>query len=179
VTINVTALRGFLGLAGYYRHFIQHYGVISRPLTTLLKKGSPFVWTPDVQKAFDLVKCALTIVPVLALPDFNKQFVIETYACNVWIGIVLMQEGHPIVYLSQSLNCTNQGCPAYEKECLAILLAVNKWRSYLQHKEFIIHTNQKSLTQLGEQPTYYGYSTQSICQADGIAVLYSVQERAF
>jgi hypothetical protein len=168
VTINVTALRGFLGLAGYYRHFIQHYGVISRPLTTLLKKGSPFVWTPDVQKAFDLVKCALTIVPVLALPDFNKQCVIKTYACNVWIGIVLMQEGHPIVYLSQSLNCTNQGCPAYEKECLAILLAVNKWRSYLQHKEFIIRTDQKSLTQLGEQRLTMGIQHKAFVKLMGL-----------
>jgi hypothetical protein len=87
--------------------------------------------------------------------------------------IVLMQEGHPIVYLSQSLNCTNQGCPAYEKECLAILLAVNKWRSYLQHKEFIIRTDQKSLTQLGEQQLTMGIQHKAFVKLMGLQ--YSIQ----
>jgi hypothetical protein len=58
---------------------------------------------------------------------------------------VLMQEGHPIAYLSQSLNHVNQGRSTYEKECLAILLAIDKWCSYLQHKEFVIRTEQHSL----------------------------------
>jgi hypothetical protein len=64
---------------------------------------------------------------------------------------VLLQEGHPIAYLSQSLNRTNQGCSTYEKECLVILLAVDKWHSYLQHREFIIRTDQHSLQHMGEQ----------------------------
>jgi hypothetical protein len=148
---NVKALRGFLGLAGYYSRFIKHFGVISRPLTRLLKKGVQFVCTVEVQQAFELVQQALITAPVLALPDFAKQFIIEIDACNMGIGVVLMQEGHPIAYLSQGLNCLNQGCPTYEKECLAILLAVDKWRSYLQHREFVIRTDQRSLAQLGEQ----------------------------
>jgi hypothetical protein len=75
---------------------------------------------------------------VLALPDFSKQFILETDASNLGIGAVLMQEGHPIAYLSQGLNIINQGRSTYEKECLAILMAVDKWHSYLQHREFII-----------------------------------------
>jgi hypothetical protein len=75
---------------------------------------------------------------VLALPDFSKQFILETDASNLGIGAVLMQEGHPIAYLSQGLNIINQGRSTYEKKCLAILMAVDKWHSYLQHKEFII-----------------------------------------
>jgi hypothetical protein len=148
---NVKMLRGFLGLAGYYRRFIRHYGILSRPLTTLLKKGVPFVWTGDVQKAFDAVKQALVEAPVLAIPDFSKQFVLETDACNLGLGAMLMQEGHPIAYLSQGLNTTNQSRSTYEKECLAMLLAVDKWRSYLQHQEFIIRTDQRILMHLSDQ----------------------------
>jgi hypothetical protein len=75
-----------------------------------------FVWSPAVQEAFDAVKIALSSAPVLALPNFDKQFILETDACNAGIGAVLMQDGHPIAYLSQSLNKTNQGRSTYEKE---------------------------------------------------------------
>jgi hypothetical protein len=88
---------------------------------------------------------------VLALPDFNKQFVLDTAASNIGIGAVLMQEGHPIAYLSQGLSRINQGWSTHEKECLAILLAIDKWHSYLQHKEFIIRTDQRTLQHLREQ----------------------------
>jgi hypothetical protein len=91
-----------------------------------------------VQQSFDALKLALGSAPVLALPDFSKQFILETDASNLGIGAVLMQEGHPIAYLSQGLNIINQGRSTYEKECLAILMAVDKWHSYLQHREFII-----------------------------------------
>jgi hypothetical protein len=148
---NVKELRGFLGLAGYYRRFIKNYGIISRPLTHLLKKGVLFIWSDTAQQAFEAVKQALTIAPVVALPDFNKPFVLEIDASNLGIGAVLLQDGHPIAYLNQSLNRTNQGRSTYEKECLAILLAVEKWHSYLQHREFIIRIDQRSLQHLGEQ----------------------------
>jgi hypothetical protein len=104
-----------------------------------------------VQQTFEAVEQALSTTPVLALPDFNKSFVLETDASNLGIGAVLLQDNHSIAYLSQSLNRTNQGRSTYEKECLAILLAVDKWRSYLQHREFIIRTDKRSLQHLGEQ----------------------------
>jgi len=129
--VSLKELRGFLGLTGYYRKFIKNYGMISKPLTLLLKKGTPFVWTPNTEQAFQLLKQALIQAPVLALPDFNKQFVLETDASDAGFGAVLMQEGHPIAYLSKPLSGPNQGLSTYEKECMAILWAVDKWRCYL------------------------------------------------
>jgi hypothetical protein len=87
-----------------------------------------------VEEAFQLLKKCLIEAPVLAVPNFAKQFVVETDASDHGIGAVLMQDNHPIAYLSKPLGPRNQGLSVYEKECLAILLAVEKWRSYLQHQ---------------------------------------------
>lgn len=148
---SVKDLRGFLGLTGYYRKFIQHYGLISQPLTQLLKKGVPFSWSPISQLAFQTLKQKLVQAPVLALPDFSKGFVLETDASDFGIGAVLMQDSHPIAYLSKALDSRNQALLVYEKECMTILMAVDKWRSYLQHHQFIIKTDHKSLLYLTKQ----------------------------
>lgn len=148
---NLKQLRGFLGLAGYYRKFIKGYGILTKPLTELLKKDVKYKWEQQEQTAFDAVKMALTQSPVLALPDFSKQFVVETDASDKGIGAVLMQQGHPIAFISKALGVKSQMLSTYEKEFMAILLAVNKWRSYLQHAEFVIQTDHKSLTHLNEQ----------------------------
>lgn len=145
---SVKEVRGFLGLAGYYRKFVRQFGVISRPLTDLLKKNIVFRWTNLEETAFAALKTALTSAPVLALPDFAKPFELETDASDLGIGAVLQQERHPITFLSKALGPRNRALSTYEKEGLAILLAVEHWRSYLQHDEFIIHTDQRSLVHL-------------------------------
>lgn len=94
---------------------------------------------------------AMVQAPVLAMPDFSQEFVLETDACDRGIGAVLTQNGHPIAYLSKALGVKAQALSTYEKECLAILMAVQKWRAYLQHSEFVILTDHRSLTHLGEQ----------------------------
>jgi hypothetical protein len=144
-------LRGFLGLAGYYRKFIQHYDILAKPLTELLKKDVPYKWTNVEQQAFDMIKHKLVQAPVLALPDFSKEFVVETDASGTGIGAVLMQDGHPLAFISKALSPRSQAMSTYEKECIAVLLAVDKWRQYLQHAPFVIHTDHKSLIHLNEQ----------------------------
>lgn len=148
---NLKQLRGFLGLTGYYRKFIQHYGLLARPMTELLKKGTLFQWTPQTEQSFQLLKQRLIEAPVLAVPDFDQQFVVETDASDCGIGAVLMQSGHPIAYLSKHLCPRNQTLSVYEKECMAILLAIQRWRPYLQHRKFLIRTDHKSLLHLTEQ----------------------------
>jgi len=148
---NLKELRGFLGLTGYYRRFIKNYGIISRPLSDLLTKNVPFVWTSVTEIAFQQLKDALSTSPVLAIPDFAKKFTLETDASDLGFGAVLMQEGHPVAYLSKAVCAKNQSLSTYEKECMAIILAVEKWRPYLQNQEFVIKTDHRSLLHLTEQ----------------------------
>lgn len=124
---------------------------ISRPLTDLLKKNTVFVWTSLHDEAFHTLKLALTSAPVLALPDFSKPFVLEMDASEGGIGAVLMQGHHPIAYLSKALGPKLHTLSTYEKECLAILMAVDRWRSYLLLSPFTIWTDHRSLSYLDEQ----------------------------
>ena len=120
-------------MAGYYRKFVRNYGSISKPLTQLLLKNVPFVWTVESQLAFDTLKQSLISAPVLALPDFSRPFIVETDACDSRIGVVLLQNEHPLAFVSKALGPRNKGLSTYEKEYMAILLAVEQWRAYLQH----------------------------------------------
>ncbi|XP_039004688.1 uncharacterized protein LOC120131883 [Hibiscus syriacus] len=147
---NLKSLRGFLGLTGYYRRFIKGYGAISRPFTMMLKKDG-FTWNPTAVTAFNQLKEIMCQAPVLALPDFTKEFCLETDASSEGIGVVLSQGGRPLAYLSKALSTKNMDLSIYEKEYLAILLAVSKWRHYLECGSFVIKTDHEPLKYLLEQ----------------------------
>ncbi|GJS91882.1 reverse transcriptase [Tanacetum coccineum] len=121
--------------------FIKDFASISRPLTQLLKKNS-FQWSNEAQQAFTYLKNAMVQAPALALPNFNKPFVVETYAYGVGLGAILQQEGHPIAYMSKTLAPRHQALSTYEKEFLAVLMALEKWRGYLLDRHFVIKTHQ-------------------------------------
>jgi hypothetical protein len=135
-------LRDFLGLAGYYRKFVWHFGILTKPLTELLKKNSLFHWTPAHEQSFQALKQALSSSPVLSLPDFFKPFNIETNASAHGIGAIWTQDGHPLAYMSKALGPRSRGLSTYEKEYLAVIMVVQQWRLYLRVAEFVICTNQ-------------------------------------
>ena len=147
---DVSALRGFLGLTGYYRRFVKNYGLIARPLTTMLKKDN-FEWTDEARKAFEDLKRAMTNTPVLALPNFQKPFEVYTDASGDGIGAVLVQEKRPLAFISKALGPMKKAWSTYAREMLAVVYAVKVWRPYLLGRKFIIVTDQQALRHLLEQ----------------------------
>ena len=124
--IDVKALRGFLGLTGYYRKFVQDYGQIAAPLTALLKKNN-FSCFDEAEHSFVQLKLAVSNPPVLALPNFNKPFTIECDASGQGLGAILMQDQRPIALNSQALKGRSLSLSTYEKELLALVTAIKKW----------------------------------------------------
>ncbi|PNY08611.1 Ty3/gypsy retrotransposon protein [Trifolium pratense] len=150
VPTNIKQLHGFLGLSGYYRRFIKGYASIAAPLTSLLKKDA-FLWHHQATVAFQNLKEAITRAPVLALPDFQQQFALETDASGSGIGAILSQSKHPIAYFSMKLSPRMQKQSAYVRELYAITEALAKFRHYLIGHKFTIKTVQQSLKALTDQ----------------------------
>jgi len=133
-----------------------------------LKKNALFHWTPDLQASFDNIKQALVAAPVLALPDFTMGFTIETDDSSFDIGVVLSQKGHLIAYINKSLGLKSQALSTYEKECMALILAVTKWKPYLQHKKFTILTDHRSQIHLGDQKLLEGMQQKAFIKLLGL-----------
>ena len=117
------------------------------------------IWDGDTQIAFETLKQAMTTSPVLALPNFREPFVIECDASTSRIGVVLMQKGHPIAYISQELKNSTKCTSASERGMLGMLLAIKKYRQYLLGREFIVRIDHKPLKHLLEQRLYTELNT--------------------
>ncbi|KAL4554713.1 hypothetical protein LXL04_037315 [Taraxacum kok-saghyz] len=134
----------------YLGHVIDGQGVAMDRKKVEAGKDA-FTWHTEAQSAFDLLKQALVTALVLALPDFSHQFVVECDASGRGIGAVLMQHSKPIAFFSKALSDRNLVKSAYEREIMALVLAVQHWRSYLLGTTFVVYTDQKSLRYLLQQ----------------------------
>ena len=147
-------VRSFLGLVGYYRDHIPAFAEISAPLTDLLKKGKAkcIQWIKAQERANFLLKEYLLQQPVLELPDLRKPFVFRTDASGVGVAALLPQENdgklYPVDYTSKKLNLTEARHPIIEKECLAVVWGVKRFKLYLAGRRFTLQTDHKPLRHL-------------------------------
>jgi hypothetical protein len=121
---NVPKIRSFLGLAGYYRRFIEGFSKIVKPFTSLLEKGKEFKWDADCQACFEELKKKLTTAPVLIIPDIHKGFDVYCDASRQGLGCVLMQEGKVVAYASRQIRKHEQNYPTHDLELVAIVHAL-------------------------------------------------------
>ncbi|GJT75871.1 ty3-gypsy retrotransposon protein [Tanacetum coccineum] len=140
-------IRGYLGLAGYYRLFIKKFATIATPLSSLLQKAGFQVGELE-NKAFEDHITRLSEVPILGLPIFEEVFVVEADASDVGIGALLRQKGQPLSYFSQKLGPRIRSAATYQKELFAIFEVVYIWRQYLLGRRFISRTDHRNLKEL-------------------------------
>lgn len=154
--VNISTLRSFLGLASYYRKFIPNFASKAAPLNALLRKGRRFPrkgFDPDQEAAFQSLKIALLCDPVLAFPDFNRPFILETDGSPTGLGCILTQEGvdgveRPIQYISRSLTASESNYEQYDRELLAVAWGLSVFHHYLVGQKFVIRTDNTALTYL-------------------------------
>lgn len=149
--ITITKLRRFLGMCGYYRRFIRRYSEVTAPLTDLLKtKSKNISWNSEAEKAFLEIKEMLITPPILVSPDFSKEFILQTDASDTAVAAVLAQT-HPdgekvVAYFSHKLTTPQRNYHATEKEGLAVVLAVENFRGYLEGYHFRLVTDNSAIT---------------------------------
>ena len=148
---SVTEVRSFLGLAGYYRRFVQDFSIIASPLTKLLRKNVKFLWTPECQQSFEILKEKLITAPILSLPVEGGRYVVYSDASGKGLGCVLMQDGKVIAYASRQLRSHEQNYPTHDLELAAVIYALKMWRHYLYGETCQIFTDHKSLRYLLSQ----------------------------
>ena len=144
-------VRSVLGLAGYYRKFIQDFSRIATPLTALTKKNVKFDWTEAQENAFNVLKERLSSAPILSLPYGTEGFVIYSDASKLGLGCMLMQEGKVIAYASRQLKDHEKNYPTHDMELAAVVFALKIWRHYLYGVKCQIYTDHKSLQHLFNQ----------------------------
>ena len=142
---NVFEVRSFLGLAGYYRRFVEGFSKISNPLTQLTRKSVPFQWSDACEKSFQELKQRLVTAPILTIPTDSDGFVVYSDASKNGLGCVLMQNGKVIAYASRQLKDYEKNYPVHDLELAAVVFALKIWRHYLYGSKCEIYTDHKSL----------------------------------
>ena len=146
-----TEVRSFLGLAGYYRKFIEGFSKLALPLTKLTRKNEKFVWNEKCDQSFQELKRRLTTAPVLILPDPKRTFEVYCDASGQGLGCVLMQEGRVVAYASRQLRPHEVNYPTHDLELAAVVFALKIWRHYLYGTRFEVFSDHKSLKYLFDQ----------------------------
>jgi hypothetical protein len=150
---TLTELRSFLGLCSYYRRFIKDFSKKSRSLYKLLEKETPYIWLDEQQETFDWLKSCLTKDPILAHPNFDKEFILITDASTDGLGVVLSQKNDKdkevvIAYASRSTNKNERNYPITDLECLAIVYGTEYFHKFLINRKFKIITDHSALKNL-------------------------------
>ncbi|GJU02400.1 putative reverse transcriptase domain-containing protein [Tanacetum coccineum] len=146
-----TEVRQFLGLAGYYRRFIEGFSLISKPLTKLTQKNKKYEWGKDEEEAFELLKQKLCCAPILALPEGSEDFVVYCDASLKGFGAVLMQREKVIAYASRQLRTHEENYTTHDLELGAVVFALRLWRHYLYGTKCVVYTDHKSLQYILDQ----------------------------
>ena len=149
---KVKGVRSFLGHAGFYRRFIKDFSQIARPLTSLLAKDVPFNFDDECLNSFHILKKALVSAPVIQPPDWSLPFEIMCDASDFAVGVVLGQtkdrKHYAISYASKTLTGPQLNYATTEKELLAVVFAIDKFRSYLVGAKVIVYTDHAALKYL-------------------------------
>jgi hypothetical protein len=142
---NVTEIHSFLGLASYYRRFVQDFSIIAKPMTRLTEKGVTFKWCDKCEISFQTLKNKLVNAPILTLSESGKCFTVYIDASHIGLGCVLMQDGKVIAYGSRQLKRHERTYPTHDLELTAVVFALKSWRHYLYGETCDIYTDHKSL----------------------------------
>ncbi|GJT80235.1 putative reverse transcriptase domain-containing protein [Tanacetum coccineum] len=146
-----TEIRQFLGLAGYYRRFIEGFLKIAKPMTKLTQKKVKFEWGDKQETAFQLLKQKLCSAPILALPEGSKDFIVYCDASIKGLGAVLMQREKVIAYASRQLKIHEKNYTTHDLELGAVVFALKIWRHYLYGTKCTVFTDHKSLQHILDQ----------------------------
>ena len=138
----------FLGLAGYYRKFVEGFSKLEAPLTKLTRKEEKFVWLEACQQSFDELKWKLTSSPVLTLPSGQNGYTMYCDASRQGLRCVLMQHENVIAYASRQLKKHEKNYPTHDLELVGVVFALQIWRHYLYGVPCRIFTDHKSLQYL-------------------------------
>jgi len=143
--LNVTEVRSFLGLAGYYRRFVKDFAKVASPLTQLLRKDHQFDWSPSCEASFQELKQRLVSAPILTVPKGNEGYVVYSDASRQGLGCVLMQNGKVVAYASRQLKPHELNYPTHDLELAAVIFTLKIWRHYLYGAQCEVYTDHKSL----------------------------------